>query len=60
MSASHEELFKAQVNFSGPKIFFTEFWLILVTFKIKNVATSIWFKEWGRVAPGRFRAGDAR
>jgi len=43
----------AQVNFSSfPKI--------LGTFNNKNLATTNCVKDWGKVAPGRVRAGPAR
>jgi len=35
----------AQVNLSGPKTFFSQ---ILGTFKIKNLATSNFVKDWGK------------
>ena len=38
-------MFAEQVNFSGPKI-------VLVTFEISNLATSIWVGGWGDVASG--------
>jgi hypothetical protein len=45
----------AQVNFCCPEIFFTEF--LLLTFEISNLATCVWIRGLGKLAPAGLGLG---